>query len=113
MPTLRGDGTLAGSARLVVRTMLEDGEVTAQRLANTAGWSVRTLQRRLAEEDASFSSILEDVRRDLAIVRLSTGSVTVLDVSSALGYSRQGALTRAVRRWTGQSPSQLRASREA
>ncbi len=113
MPTLRGDGTLAGSARLVVRTMLEDGEATAQRFADAAGWSVRTLQRRLAEEDASFSSILEDVRRDLAIARLSSGNVTVLDVSSALGYSRQGALTRAVRRWTGQSPSQLRASREA
>lgn len=113
MPTLRGDGTLAGSARLVIRTMLEDGDVSAGRLADAAGWSVRTLQRRLAEEGASFSSILEDVRRDLAVARLSSANARVHDISSALGYSRQGALTRAVRRWTGKSPSELRASREA
>jgi hypothetical protein len=47
---LRGDGSLAASARVIVGAMLSDGQPTVERLAAAAGVSVRTLQRRLGEE---------------------------------------------------------------
>ncbi|MGH0032952.1 MAG: helix-turn-helix domain-containing protein [Myxococcota bacterium] len=107
---LRGDASLSGSARIVVAAMLADGEVTSARLARAAGTSVRTLQRRLKEEGTSFSAILEDVRREVALAQLAGSREKLASVSTSLGYARQSALTRAVRRWTGRSPRELRAS---
>ena len=107
--TLRGDGSLAGSAQVVVAAMLEEGMPTAERLAAAAGLSLRSLQRRLAEEGTSFTTLLEGVRREAALNRISDGrAVRSATVSASLGYSRQSALTRAVRRWTGRPPSHLR-----
>lgn len=105
---LRGDGSLASSAMNIVRSMLDDGAVTAHRLAKVAGLSVRTLQRRLADEGTTFSKVLEDTRRKIAFDQLGQAGTRLTDISNALGYSRQSVLTRAVRRWTGRSPRDIR-----
>jgi AraC-like DNA-binding protein len=106
-PMLRGDGTLAGSARAVVAAMLDSGTPSVERLAEAAGMSVRTLQRRLADEGSSFSRLLEGVRRDAALEGLAGGG-SLGELAATLGYARQSALTRSVRRWTGRAPSLLR-----
>jgi AraC-like DNA-binding protein len=105
---LRGDGTLKGSARLIITEMLPGRTPTVEGLAELAGMSVRTLQRRLDAEGTSFSTLLDDVRRSVAISRLSSGQTSVGALSAELGYARQASLTRAVRRWTGRSPRQVR-----
>lgn len=105
---LHGDGTYAGSVRLLIAAMLEGGTPTVERLSAAAGTSVRTFQRRLDEEGTSFSALLDDVRRTRAMERLAEGRAAVAEVSAELGYARQASLTRAVRRWTGKPPSHLR-----
>lgn len=104
---LRGDGTLAGSAKTMLGSMLEDSVPTVQDLAAAAGTSVRTLQRRLENEGTSFSALLDEVRQEAAMQRLPTGQLTVGAVAAELGYARQASLTRAVRRWAGRTPSSL------
>lgn len=104
---LRGDGSLAASARMILGAMLSEGHPTVERLAAAAGVSVRTLQRRLGEEGTTFSHLLEAVRRDLALVGLAEGGRTGGEIAGALGYAQQSSLTRAVRRWTGTSPRRL------
>ncbi|RST87407.1 AraC family transcriptional regulator [Aquibium carbonis] len=101
---LRGDGSLSGSARLVVAAMLSDGTPTIERLAAAGGLSVRTFQRRLAEENTTFSHLLGSVRHELAVASLAGGGQTASEVASRLGYGQQSSLTRAVRRWTGLPP---------
>jgi AraC-like DNA-binding protein len=108
MPPLQGDGSLAGSVRLVIAAMLEGDTPSAQRMAAAAGLSLRTLQRRLAEENTSFSDLLDEVRRTLALSRLTVNGESLSELSTSLGFARQSALTRAVRRWTGRPPSQIR-----
>jgi AraC-like DNA-binding protein len=105
---LRGDGTFAGSARIVIAAMLDGGTPSVERLSAVAGTSVRTLQRRLDAEGTSFSALLDDVRRSQALERLAEGNQSVGAVSAQLSYTRQASFTRAVRRWTGSSPSHLR-----
>ncbi|MBH1974042.1 MAG: helix-turn-helix transcriptional regulator [Rhodobacteraceae bacterium] len=100
--------TLADSARPVIAAMLETGLPTVERLALTSGMSLRTLQRRLAEEGTSFSELLEQARRDMALQRIAASDGSLSVVSATVGFARQSALTRAVRRWTGQAPSALR-----
>jgi AraC-like DNA-binding protein len=107
-PVLRGNGSLTASVREIVVTMMQDGAPTVERLAVAGGVSVRTLQRRLAAEGTSFSRILESVRRDAALHALADPAGSLGELAATLGYARQSALTRSVRRWTGRAPSRVR-----
>lgn len=106
---LRGDGSLAQSIRHLLPLLLEDGRPMLDRMVTLSGMSRRTLQRRLADEDTSFSDLFADMRQQEAIRRLAVGGSPIAEVSRQLGFSQQSALTRAMRRWTGEVPSRLRA----
>jgi AraC-like DNA-binding protein len=105
---LQGDGTYSGSVQILIAAMLGDGRPTLERISAAAGTSVRTLQRRLDAEGASFSALLDSVRRSRALELLAERNTAIGVVSAELGYSRQASLTRAVRRWTGRSPRLLK-----
>ena len=100
--------TFAGSAEVMLASMLEDDLPTVSQLAEAGGTSVRTLQRRLADDGTSFSTLLEKVRQQQATRRLTAGRATVGSVASELGYQRQSSLTRAMIRWTGEPPTRFR-----
>ena len=102
------EGTMAGSARFLLKAMLHDAVPTIEGLSECADMSVRTLQRRFAEEGTSFSELVEEIRRAATMEALSRPDATIGDVSANVGYSRQSSLTRAVRRWTGAPPIALR-----
>ncbi len=104
---LRAD-TFAGSAGIMLASMLEEGLPSVSQLAQAAGTSVRTLQRRLTDDGTSFSALLEQVRQQQAKQRLAAGRETVNSVASELGYRRQSSLTRAMIRWTGEAPTRFR-----
>lgn len=106
---LRGDGSLAQSVRELLPLLLDEGSPTLDSLVALSGMSRRTLQRRLAEEGTSFSGLFEKMRQQEALRRLRAGSGPIAEVSRQLGFSQQSALTRAMRRWTGDVPSRLRA----
>jgi AraC-like DNA-binding protein len=105
---LRGDGSLAYSVRTLLPLLMDDGNPTLDGLVALSGMSRRTLQRRLAEEGTSFSDLFEGMRQGEAMRRLMTGESPIAEVSRQLGFSQQSALTRAMRRWTGEVPSRLR-----
>ena len=88
--------------------MLHEGEPTVARIARAGAMSVRSLQRRLAEEGTSYSEQLEIVRRNLADALLLDHDASLEDVSVRLGFSGQSVLSRAIRRWTGATPSSIR-----
>lgn len=98
------------AARLVVRSMLKAGAPSAERLAYWSDMSLRSFQRRLGETGLSFSGIVESERRLLAEQALAGSRGTIGELAAHLGYARQSSLTRAVRRWTGSAPQDLRAS---
>ena len=72
--------------------------------ASALGISVRTLQRRLAESDLRFETLLRTTLLDVAAHLLSETSARVLDIALDLGYSDHAHFTRAFRSWTGLSP---------
>jgi AraC-like DNA-binding protein len=107
-PLPHGKDGLIPSARLVVAGLLSRGTPTIQHLATAAGQSVRTFQRRLAQEGTTFSHLVEDVRRERAMAALAAGQASAGEIAACLGYQRQSSLTRAVRRWSGTTPRQMR-----
>lgn len=107
IPPLTRDNSLAASVQPVIAAMLHGGEPTIERIAFAYGGSIRSLQRRLRDENTSYSEQLDLVRRNLALTYLGEDTVSLPDLSARLGYSAQSALSRAVRRLTGRTPSEL------
>ena len=97
--------------RLLVQA-LGEGPSTADGVAHALGVSRRTLSRRLAEENTSFSSILDTVREDVAKTLLQDRSLSIGDIAFFLHYSEPAAFHRSFRRWTGQTPHAFRESSE-
>lgn len=76
--------------------------------ASSLHMSVRTLQRKLAEHELSFSGLVDSIRQDLAIRYLTDTETKAIYISQMLGFSEQSAFQRAFKRWTGQTPKQYR-----
>jgi AraC-like DNA-binding protein len=68
----------------------------------------RTLQRRLSASGITFDKILDDVRRQTAHRLITTTDLPFTQVTAMVGLTEQSALSRAVRRWFGTSPRELR-----
>jgi len=78
------------------------------RVAELLNLSRRTLQRRLEDEGTSFKAVLDDTRRELANRLIHDRLMTLGEIAYLLGFSETSSFSRACRRWTGVSPSQLR-----
>jgi AraC-like DNA-binding protein len=84
-----------------------------QAVAAALGTSVRTLQRRLAEQGRSVERLVESSRLTTARRLLDGTDAKVVDIAFDLGYSDHAHFTRAFRRWTGLSPAAYRRARLA
>ena len=70
--------------------------------------STRTLKRRLAAQGVTYSNVLEEQRREKALLLLRSPSLSLDEVAEQLGYSDTSNFRRAFRRWTGVSPATYR-----
>ncbi|WP_410211904.1 AraC family transcriptional regulator ligand-binding domain-containing protein [Aquirhabdus sp.] len=70
--------------------------------------SERTFKRKLAEQNLSFSELLESVMLRDAYALLQSSALSIDEVSQRLGYQDRSNFTRAFKRWTGQTPSEYR-----
>ncbi|MEO1610799.1 MAG: AraC family transcriptional regulator ligand-binding domain-containing protein [Pseudomonadota bacterium] len=73
----------------------------------------RTLIRRLKAEGASFQSIKDGLRRDLAIRDLAHGGKSIEAIALDAGFASAANFHRAFKRWTGSTPGAYRARRPA
>jgi AraC-like DNA-binding protein len=87
-----------------VRDLLP-GDVSLQTIAAALGDNAHTLQRKLATRGLTFRRLLDDCRRREALAALREPGISVAVLSRRLGYSHPAHLTRAFRRWTGETPS--------
>lgn len=92
----------------IVRTLLPSGALTIGAAATQLGMHPRTLQRRLADEGASFATLVDNVRRQTAQRYLRDTDISLEHLTRLLGYSEQSVLTRSCRRWFSSSPTSYR-----
>ncbi|MEQ1440589.1 AraC family transcriptional regulator [Fontimonas sp. SYSU GA230001] len=97
--------------RAVLVDMLPSGEPGTAAVAMALHLSERSLQRRLAEAQTSFSAVLRDTRHNLARSYLRDPQVSIGEIAYLLGFGDMSSFTRAFRRWEGVSPSVFRADR--
>ena len=78
-------------------------------VARELATSTRNLQRTLRQSGTTYQTLLDDVRRELAIRHLANPANSAGEVGFLLGFSEPSAFHRAFRRWTGKTPSAYRA----
>jgi AraC-like DNA-binding protein len=104
-----GDGVVSRTRDLV---FLANGDVrTIDESARALAMSSRTLKRRLAEHGETYSSIVEEGRKERALRLLRDESLSIEQVAARLGYADPANFTRAFKRWMKSTPKEWRASR--
>ncbi|MPW23073.1 helix-turn-helix domain-containing protein [Paraburkholderia sp. CNPSo 3157] len=81
---------------------------SAAGVAGRLGMSVRTLHRRLAADECSYQSILDDVRRSLAIEFLQNTDLPIEQIAERVGFSDAKSFRKSFKKWTGSAPTQYR-----
>ncbi|RDD72581.1 AraC family transcriptional regulator [Paracoccus versutus] len=104
--------TSAGTSGYVYRTLMDHpGDfLTMDAVAETLNMTTRTLRRHLEAEGTTYRHIMDDVRSSLAIEYLNTTRMSTIDIAMLLGFSDAASFRKALKRWTGKGPGQLRRS---
>lgn len=71
--------------------------------------SSQTVRRRLEDEGTSFRQIKDKIRRKVAMKWLQDSRLPISEVAMLSGFADANGLSRAVKTWTGESPSEFRA----
>jgi AraC-like DNA-binding protein len=90
---------------------LPSGRCSIEQVADHLGVVCRTVQRRLAEEGQSFSSIVNDIRTELAARHVVESDRPLTEVATLLGFSAPSGFSRWYHAQFGCSPKESRATR--
>lgn len=94
--------------REIVIPYLTDSGFGINQMDELVGFSRRTLQRRLADMQKSYSEVIEQARMQKAADLLTFTDMKMIDINFMLGYENPSSFTRAFVRWAGISPKQFR-----
>lgn len=104
--------SLSNRVMFILSEILQDGEPSLEKLAKAMELNVRTLQRQLKTENISYQNLLEQVRKNLALVYINQPELSLIDIAFLLGFSEQSSFQRAFKRWTGETPGKYKKSRQ-
>jgi AraC-like DNA-binding protein len=99
---------IAHKLKAVIIDQLPCGNVTDENVARELYMSSRTLQRHLQREDTTYTTLLNEIRQDLAEQYLTEQDISLTEIAFLLGFSESSAFSRAFKRWIGVSPSEYR-----
>ena len=94
----------------VLGTMLHGQTPSIDEVALKLGMPSWTLRRKLKEEDSAYQSLVDEMRRDVAMSYMKNTDLSFGEISYLLGFSTPGAFQRAFKRWSGQTPGEFRKS---
>ena len=100
-------GGLVGRAREAIDGA-DDTFRSLDEVARTLHMSTRTLKRTLASHGTTFSALVDEKRRQRALLLIAQRDLALGEIAYRLGYSDVANFTRAFRRWTGKTPAAFR-----
>jgi len=95
--------------KAIVKRLLAGQRPGIEDVARELHLSARTLQRRLAEEGATFQRLMQEARRELARHYLLHSSLELNETAYLVGYEDAHSFFRAFHHWEGRSPGEWRA----
>lgn len=107
---LTPEPSLVQTTKEEIASVLSEGLPKMADVARELGLSVRSFHRRLADHGASFQTLAEDTRREIALSMLRDESCPLSEIAFLTGFSEQSAFNRAFKRWTNDTPANYRKS---
>jgi AraC-like DNA-binding protein len=98
---------LAGKVRSLLFANL-GRHASLEDVSNRLDIPIRSLRRKLQEEQTSFRDILDQLRAEVAIKYLRDTKMTIDDIARALGFGETANFRHAFRRWKQTSPLEFR-----
>lgn len=105
--------SVVDQVRVAVRSKLADGFPMLDDIACDLRLSSHVIQRELHRDGTTYKDLVEGTRRDLALSYIRQRQISLSEIALLLGYSELSAFSRAVKRWTGDSPRALRKRSES
>jgi len=102
--------SLSARIRARLRRLHPDDWPGFEALARDIHVSEPTLRRRLEAEGQSYRLIKDQLRRDIAIDRLSSSTLSIPGIAAEIGFAEPSAFHRAFKKWTGVGPGEYRRS---
>lgn len=102
----------SGRVRNATYLLLLSGGCSQQLVAAHLQVSVRTLNRRLAEEGSSYVEVLDRARFAISRMLLKETELSIKSIAELIGYSDPASFNRAFRRWTASTPLNWRLERQ-
>jgi AraC-like DNA-binding protein len=104
--------SFVGTLRQLAGTLLKERPPQIETMAEITGLSVRSLQRRLAENGLSHSQLVDQARYQAATRLLEDADIRMTDIAMELNYSDSANFTRAFKRWAGVTPREYRSHQQ-
>jgi AraC-like DNA-binding protein len=101
-------GDIGAQVSEALTKLLPTGCPTEEEIAYRLHMSKRTLQRKLKAEGPSYSTLLMNIRSDLAKHYLSHTKSSMTEIAYQLGYSSPSTFARAFKQQFGNSPLEYR-----
>jgi AraC-like DNA-binding protein len=92
----------------ILKTLHEEGDISREKLAQVAGISGRTLQRRLKDEGSSYKHVLATVRLELIDHYMNRQFLSIDQTAFKLGFSEPSAFHRYFKQEHGLTLGQYR-----
>lgn len=86
--------TMREDVRSAILLLLPSGRCSIEQVAEHLGVVCRTVQRRLDEQEQSFSSMLNDIRKELAARYVLESDRPLTEVAALLGFSAPSSFSR-------------------
>jgi AraC-like DNA-binding protein len=99
---------IVGDIRDVLKELLPSGDISVGKISQQLAMSSRSLQRKLLEQGLNYRQVLDDYRRELAIVYIRQPGLSQGEISYKLGFSAPSNFSRAFKNWTGISAGEYR-----
>ncbi|MBD2756730.1 AraC family transcriptional regulator [Spirosoma validum] len=81
--------------------------IVIEEIADRLNVSIRSLQRKLEQEQTVFGQLVDGIRKELAFQLMGTRNYTIAEIAQLTGYEEPGSFRRAFKRWTGSSPKRF------
>ena len=101
----------SGDLVFSVRSLLAQSEGKLPDLPSMASKlliSPRTLRRRLEQQQVQYRQLCEQERQQRAMSLLSTGEMSLKEISERCGFKDSASFHKAFKRWTGETPTSYR-----
>ncbi|GAB2483246.1 AraC family transcriptional regulator [Comamonas humi] len=107
------DAHVLDDVRRTVLLLLPSGRCTIERVSEHLGIVPRTVQRRLSEHGQSFSSLVNDIRRELATRYVFDSDRPLTEIAEILGFTASSSFSRWYVAQFGCSAKESRAQKQA